>query len=325
MDLDLLDMLAFVALAVACAGGVGWAVIVPMLGQQGQSEKRLSKHTTIKRDAVALSGRNDRRRIEDSLKMLEERQKSSSKPTLPVRIEQSGLSISVKDFYLYSAGAGFAGAAVGYLLSGAPMIILGAAFAFGLGFPQWLLGFLKSRRIAAFTEELPNAVDAIVRGVKAGLPASDCMRMLAAEAKEPLRSEFRAVLDQTMLGIPLGEAVMKLHERIPTPEANFFSIVMSIQAKSGGSLAETLGNLARVLRDRKKMKAKISAMSQEAKSSAAIIGALPFLVTGLVYMSAPEYIILLFNTHTGNMMLLACIFWMTCGVLVMRHMINFDF
>jgi tight adherence protein B len=151
------------------------------------------------------------------------------------------------------------------------------------------------------------------------------MRMLAAEAKEPLRSEFRAVLDQTMLGIPLGEAVMKLHERIPTPEANFFSIVMSIQAKSGGSLAETLGNLARVLRDRKKMKAKISAMSQEAKSSAAIIGALPFLVTGLVYMSAPEYIILLFNTHTGNMMLLACIFWMTCGVLVMRHMINFDF
>jgi tight adherence protein B len=125
--------------------------------------------------------------------------------------------------------------------------------------------------------------------------------------------------------MPLGDACAKLYESMPVPEANFFGIVISIQQKAGGNLAETLGNLSRVLRDRKKMKAKIQAMSQEAKASAGIIGALPLAVMALVWISSPQYISLLWTEPMGRLMLAASAMWMSCGVFVMKKMINFDF
>ncbi len=328
MDFDILDNLAFVVLAVVSAAGVAVALLLPLIQGEAQQEKRLGKigaRPSAPVVAAAASRQGERKKVEDTLKMMEERQKSLTRPTLPVRLEQAGLSITVQRFYMLSGAAGVFGAMIGLVTSGSPLVVLGLAFAMGLGVPQWLLGFLKKRRMNAFTEELPNAVDVIVRGVKAGLPPSDCMRVIASEAKEPLRSEFRMVMDQALLGVPLSDAVLKLHERVPTAEANFFGIVMSIQSRSGGSLADTLANLSKVLRERKKMRAKIQAMSQEAKSSAAIIGSLPFAVTGMIYMTAPDYITLMFTTHTGNMLLAACLFWMGCGVFVMRQMINFDF
>jgi tight adherence protein B len=127
------------------------------------------------------------------------------------------------------------------------------------------------------------------------------------------------------VGIPISEACGKLYERIPLAEANFFGIVIGIQQKAGGNLSEALGNLSRVLRDRKRMKAKIKAMSMEAKASAGIIGALPVAVMTLVYLTSPDYIRLLWTTDMGHMMLAASAMWMTLGVLVMRKMINFDF
>ena len=133
--------------------------------------------------------------------------------------------------------------------------------------------------------------------------------MITTEAPEPLRSEFRAILETQTVGIPIGEACGKLYERIPVPEANFFGIVISIQQKSGGNLSEALGNLSKVLRERKKMKAKIQAMSMEAKASAAIIGALPPAVAFLVYITSPQYIELLWTHPTGRMMLAGC----ACG------------
>ena len=133
------------------------------------------------------------------------------------------------------------------------------------------------------------------------------------------------VMETQAIGIPLGEACSKLHERTPVPEANFFGIVVAIQQKAGGNLSEALGNLSKVLRDRKKMRAKIQAMSQEAKASAAIIGALPIIVMVLVYLTSPKYITLLFTDPTGNVMLAGSAVWMTMGVLVMKKMINFDF
>ena len=136
----------------------------------------------------------------------------------------------------------------------------------------------------------PDAVDVIVRGIKAGLPLLDSLKLIATEAEEPIRSEFRGIIDTQTIGIPLGEACLKLYERMPLPEANFFGIVISIQQRAGGNLSEALGNLSRVLRDRKKMKAKIQAMSMEAKASAAIIGALPIVVMTLVYITSPQYI-----------------------------------
>jgi tight adherence protein B len=195
----------------------------------------------------------------------------------------------------------------------------------GCGMPLWLLKFLKKRREAKFLQGFPDAVDIIVRGIKAGLPLLESMRIITSDAPEPLKSEFRAIIETQTIGIPLGEACGKLYERIPVPEANFFGIVIAIQQKAGGNLSEALGNLSRVLRDRKKMKAKIQAMSMEAKASASIIAALPFAVMMLVYITSPDYIELLWTHPMGRMMLVCCAAWMTIGVLVMRKMINFDF
>ena len=183
---------------------------------------------------------------------------------------------------------------------------LGLAFAAGGGLPFWMLKFLKKRREAKFLQAFPDAVDTIVRGIKAGLPLLDSLRVITAEAPEPLRSEFRAIVETQTVGIPIGEACAKLYERIPLPEANFFGIVIAIQQKSGGNLSEALGNLSKVLRERKKMKAKIQAMSMEAKASAAIIGALPPAVAALVYITSPQYIELLWTHPTGRMMLAGC-------------------
>src|SRR5204862_2901287 len=138
-------------------------------------------------------------------------------------------------------------------------------------------------------------------------------------------SEFRAILDTQTVGIPIGEACTKLYERMPVPEANFFGIVIAIQQKAGGSLSEALGNLSRVLRDRKKMKAKIQAMSMEAKASASIIGALPICVGTLVWLTSPDYIELLWTAELGRFMMAGCAMWMGIGVFVMKKMINFDF
>ncbi len=199
------------------------------------------------------------------------------------------------------------------------------AFAGGFGLPLWILKFLKKRREANFLKAFPDAVDVIVRGIKAGLPLLDSLRVISNDSPEPVCSEFRMVLETQSFGVSLGEACAKVYEHIPVAEANFFGIVISIQQKAGGNLSETLGNLSRVLRDRKKMKAKIQAMSMEAKASAAIIGSLPPAVMTLVYITSPRYIELLWLEPMGRMMMAACATWMFIGVMVMRKMINFDF
>jgi tight adherence protein B len=169
-----------------------------------------------------------------------------------------------------------------------------------------------------------DAIDVIVRGVKAGLPLGDCMNIIASEAAEPVRSEFRNIVDAQAVGLSLGEAVDRIVESVPVAEAKFFAIVINIQQKAGGNLSETLGNLSRVLRDRKRMRVKINAMSMEAKSSASIIGALPFVVAFMVYLTSPAYIELSWKTHAGQMALLGCGFWMPVVIMMMRKMINFD-
>jgi len=191
--------------------------------------------------------------------------------------------------------------------------------------PRWIVNFLRKRRMKKFLVEFANAMDVIVRGVKAGLPLNDCIRIIANEAAEPVKTEFRIISETQALGVPLGEAVNKLPERVPVPEASFFAIVVGIQQRAGGNLSETLGNLSRVLRERRKMVGKITAMSMEAKASAAIIGALPIIVMGLVYLTSPKYISLLFTDPMGNLILGASAIWMMTGIFVMKRMINFDF
>jgi tight adherence protein B len=225
-------------------------------------------------------------------------------------------------------GSGVLGvvAFVAVLVVGGPILPAAAIGMFaGLGLPRWIISFLKKRRHNKFLEHFPDAVDIIVRGIKAGLPLMDSMRVIVSDAPEPIKSEFRAILETQTIGLPLGEACGKLYERIPLPEANFFGIVVLIQQKSGGNLSEALGNLSRVLRDRKKMKAKIKAMSMEAKASAGIIGSLPILVMGIVYVTSPDYIELLWTTPVGRLLLAGSAVWMLMGIMVMKKMINFDF
>jgi tight adherence protein B len=188
-----------------------------------------------------------------------------------------------------------------------------------------MLKFLKKRREAKFLETFPDAVDIIVRGIKAGLPLLDSLRIITTDASDPVRSEFRAIVETQAIGMPIGEACAKLYDRVPLPEANFFGIVIAIQQKSGGNLSEALGNLSKVLRERKKMKQKIQAMSMEAKASASIIACLPLAVMFLVYITSPDYIELLWTHSTGRMLLACSAMWMFTGVMVMRKMINFDF
>jgi tight adherence protein B len=164
-----------------------------------------------------------------------------------------------------------------------------------------------------------------VRGIKAGLPLGDTIRIAAAESPAPVNSEFRRVVESLSVGMTIPEAVERMAERVPITETNFFSIVITIQGKSGGNLSEALGNLSRVLRERKKMKGKITAMSMEDKASAAVIGAVPFLVVGALYLSSPHYISPLWTTSHGRMITGIAICWMVIGVAMMKKMVSFDF
>ncbi len=244
---------------------------------------------------------------------------------MSTRIGQAGLNWSTQKFWVVSGILAVGAFAAAFWMGGGLLGGAGMAFAAGFGLPRWVLGYLKKKREKAFLKALPDAVDVIVRGIKAGLPLFESIKVVAADAPEPLKSEFLAIIETQTIGMPLGEACARLYDRMPVPEANFFGIVIAIQQKSGGNLSEALGNLSKVLRDRKKMAEKIQAMSMEAKASAGIIGSLPPVVMALVWITTPDYIALLWTTPIGQFMLVACLCWMTIGILVMKKMINFDF
>ncbi|MCR4264729.1 type II secretion system F family protein [Nitratireductor sp. ZSWI3] len=321
---------AFATLSVA---GVTAAVFYPRLAQPSSFKRRFQGLATADAEAGAAPSadeeRDRRRSVEKTLRELEEKQKAKSrkagKPTLSGRIRQAGLSWSTKRYYIACAVSGAASLLLAFVSGAGMLVSLGFAVAGGLLLPHLYVGMLRKRRFKGFTAEFPNAIDVIVRGLKSGLPMGDCLRVIATEAQEPVRSEFVSIVQDQTLGIPLDEAVQRLWERVPLPEANFFAIVIALQSRTGGSLSEALGNLSKVLRERKKMSAKIKAMSSEAKSSAGIIGALPFLVSAAVYVTSPDYMSLLFTTLTGKLVLVGCALWMGMGILVMRKMINFDF
>jgi len=309
-------------------GGVAWVFVYPILSGERKAERRMASVARAEpmaaRPARAMQ-KSRREQVELTLKEIEQRRRKDARVPLAVRISQAGLSWSKRQFMLLAATLGVAAFATVLLTEGGLLPALGFGFAAGFGLPLWFLKFLKKRREARFLEAFPDAVDVIVRGIKAGLPLLDSFKLIASDAQEPIRSEFQSIIETQTVGIPLGDACLKLYEHMRVAEANFFGIVVSIQQRSGGNLSEALGNLGRVLRDRKRMKAKIQAMSMEAKASAAIIGALPLVVMGLITFTSPSYIELLWTSSLGRMMLAGCVAWMSIGIFVMRKMINFDF
>jgi tight adherence protein B len=326
-------LLAIVGLATLSAGGLAYALLYGRIQNENTTERRIGfaqgQGRIEARERAAADPSRRRKSIQDTLKEVEDREKSRAKrskaPPIATRIQQAGLSWTRRQFMLLSLACGFVVFVVGWI-AGLPLYAAAALAVAGLlGVPRWIVNFLRKRRMKKFVDEFANAMDVIVRGVKAGLPLNDCIRIIAAEAAEPVRSEFRQVSETQAMGVTLTDAIGKLPERVPLPETNFFAIVIAIQQRAGGNLAEALGNLSRVLRERKKMKGKIQAMSMEAKASAFIIGSLPVVVMVLVYLSSPGYIMLLFTEPLGHVILGCAALWMGIGIYVMRKMIHFDF
>jgi tight adherence protein B len=316
-------------LAMIASAGVFYVFVYPHMSGEARGEKRQaalqkSGPAATKRAADRnQDNKNRRKQITDSLKEIEAKGQAKNF-SLEARILQAGLDWDKKKFYIVSVVIGVGIGFMTFYVSETPLYGLLGFVVGALGVPRWMLGYLKGRRLKKFSDEFPNSVDVIIRGIKAGLPLGDCLRIIASESSEPVRGEFRRIIESTTMGLTISESVERLTERVPTAEANFFAIVISIQQKAGGNLSEALTNLSRVLRDRKKMQAKVKAMSSEAKASAGIIGALPFLVAGLVYLSSPRYIELLWITGTGRMVLAVSGTWMLIGILSMKKMINFD-
>lgn len=328
-------VVAIIGLAALSAGALGYGVLYSRIEGDRKTENRVKRVKAAETDRSKASAARDRlaeankrrKSVQDSLKTLEEKNKENDRrasPPLKDRLAQAGLGISVKQFYLLSAILGLLVGFLAFVAYGSLYVAAGALIVFGAGMPRWIIGFLRGRRLKAFLTEFPNALDIMVRSIKSGLPLNDAVRMISAEGQEPVRTEFKRIVEAQQMGMNVPEACGRLYSRIPLPEANFFAIVIAIQAQAGGNLSEALGNLSRVLRDRKKMKAKINALSMEAKASAVIIGALPFIVAFLVYLTSPEYIMILFTDSRGHLILGASAIWMSIGVLVMRNMINFD-
>ncbi len=273
-------------------------------------------------DAVS---KDRRRKVTDALSKIEGKSKERKKKirvTLVQKLEQAGLSIGPREFYIGSLIAAIVLGFIG-LISGQKLVVTaGLFFIGGLGLPHWYVGFAITRRQKKFVNEFSNAIDVIVRGVKSGLPVNECLKIIAAEAPKPVNEEFEQLVEGFRIGLSLEQGMARMYERMPLQEVSFFGIVLLIQQKTGGNLAEALTNLAGVLRGRKLMEGKIRALSSEAKASAMIIGALPFLVMGAVKLSSPTYLDPLFMTKPGNFILLGAGLWMSMGIFVMKSMMK---
>lgn len=327
---DLVLTIAVFVLVVFTVGGIAWGLLYPKLSKNHERDQRLTSIRMSKMqvaDQRLKAAASDRRKdIEASLKSIEEVEAEGrrKKATLAARLAQAGLEITPKQYWLYSVLCGVVCFLLALIFGLGMIISLGMGFVGLLGLPNFWVSRRRKKRMTAFIKEFPNAVDVIVRGVRTGLPLGDCLAIAATETSEPVRSEFKRIVEEQAMGLPISAVVPRMHERVPLAETNFFAIVISIQAQAGGSLSEALGNLSRVLRARAQMKDKISAMSMEAKASAAIIGAMPFIIGFMTYLTAPDYITVLFTTKIGHVLIGITLVWMSFGVLMMKSMISFD-
>jgi len=316
-------------LAAVCVGAAGFALAPSLLGG-GRANKRIKALQgdiqANRRNADVARNRDTRRKeIQQTLRaqtaVLEKRKK---RVPLQDKLYQAGMKLKRGAFIRNSIILGVVVFALLFVLQLELIYCLVFSIAGGYLLPRMYLGHRRKKYQNAFLDELPNAVEAIVRGVKSGLLLNDSMRLVAKEAKEPIKSDFQKVLDQQSVGKTIQEAVVTLYDRVPLAEVNFFVVVITVQAQAGGNLSESLGNLARVLRNRKKMKQKVKAMSSEAKASAGIIGSLPIIVAVLVSLTSPAYLLPLIETPIGNLMLGVAAIMMFLGGFIMNRMIQFD-
>ncbi len=332
MDDAQLMQLGMMVIGAICAAVLVALLIWPRLSGEKNIEKRIASATQNRKIRAAIINENEaqqsrRKEVSEKLKDLEERSKKVEKVTLRLRLMRAGLDITPNVFWMISSVAGLIIAVVVFFsFSGVhPIAAVLAGFAGVFGLPRLVLSKLINRRQKKFLADFANSIDVIVRGVKSGLPLTECLSIIAREAADPIGMEFRELVEQQRVGVPLSEAFERMIRRLPLPEVRFFAIVIGIQSQAGGNLSEALGNLSGVLRARKGMAAKVAALSSEAKASAAILASLPIVVMAMVYLSTPDYISLLWTTKMGQFLMVIGAVWMSLGILAMKKMINFKY
>ncbi len=264
------------------------------------------------------------RQVQVSLKEADRVGAKRRRVALKLRIEQAGLSASLRVFYGISAASAVAGTLIYLLLGYRPLFAPAVVAVMGFGLPRYTLRVLTIRRQRRFTQHFADAIDVIIRGIRSGLPVGECLNIIARESQPPVSEEFRMLVDSQRLGITQKQALENTCRRMPTPDMKFFAVVLNLQQQTGGNLAETLQGLSNVLRGRKKLADKIRAMSSEARMTATIIGALPFLVSFAIYLISPGYISLLWTDPMGKMMLYGGLTWMALGTYIMKQMVSFE-
>lgn len=323
MTAMLLAVLAMVTIAAA-----GFALVPSALGNKRAEQRKRAFQGDIRtnrREADASRTRESRRKsVQQALKSQADELREKKRLSVADMLFQAGMTTTPATYIRNSVIFGVILFVVLFLVQ--VPFYFAAIFAVAGGYllPRMYVMRKRKKYQDRFLDELPNAIEAIVRGVKTGLPLNDSMRVVAKDTKEPVKSEFGRVLDQQSFGFSMTEAVQILLERVPLPEVNFFVVVISVQQQSGGNLSEALGNLARVLRNRKKMKEKIKAMSSEAKASAGIIGSLPFVVATLVSLVSPSYLLPLISTPIGQICLGVGVLMLGAGVFIMSRMVQFE-
>ena len=243
---------------------------------------------------------------------------------LEMRLDRTGKGWPVSKYVYASLGILIAVAVLVFLQSGAPLLSLGVGAVAGLGIPHLVVGFLINKRTNNFNAKFPDAIELLVRGLRSGLPVTETLGVVSQEVDGPVGVEFKGITERIKIGKTMEDSLQETADRLGIPEFNFFCITLAIQRETGGNLAETLSNLADVLRKRSQMKLKIKAMSSESKASAYIVGSLPFIVFGLIYWINPEYLGGFFYEDRLIVAGLGGLCWMSIGVFIMAKMVSFE-
>lgn len=243
---------------------------------------------------------------------------------LAARLDRSGKTWTVSQYLYSSLGLGLAIAVLVFLQSGAPLLALGLGFVVGAGLPHMVVNFHIKKRTGQFNGKFPDAIDLLVRGLRSGLPVTETLGVVAQEVPGPVGAEFKGVVERIKIGRTMEEALQETADRLGIAEFNFFCITLAIQRETGGNLAETLSNLGDVLRKRSQMKLKIRAMSSESKASAYIVGALPFIVFGMIWWINPKYIGTFFTDERLMVIGMGGAVWMSLGAFIMAKMVSFE-
>lgn len=322
--------LMYSLLAIISVAGFAWLILDFKWADRAKAASRA--HAVVAMPTIGRKGSLDdvnakrRKKMMKDLKAMAEGRKKGEQFNIADRMAQAGLSMSAPIYFGIFLGIGaFVFVLSLFVYKMHPLISLAFGAGCALGLPMWVLSFLRKRRMKAFTQEFPNSVDVIVRGIKSGLPVPECLQIIARESPEPVRGEFQKLNESLSMGVDFDQALGKMYDRMPTPEVNFFRVVIAIQRKTGGNLAEALANLSSVIRSRKMLREKVKALAAEAIASAMIIGSLPVVVMLLVMTTSKGYMDPMFQDPRGQMMLLGCLFWEFTGIMVMRKMINFKY